>query len=171
MGQINQCWLQSYFVIDQHCIFMVIKHSWVELRWFEAPLTLSRPLTRSWSYDQNWRSWCPLFRWCHCNSQLECLIHWRPRTRWLTAAENDINGLVQDCSNSSALALELLQSSAKPSIGQNWTNITEGRTDTITKQNQTRRNRVYIPQYVLYHIVYNNKGRRLELPKTRLFIQ
>ena len=28
----------------------------------------------------------------------------------------DIDGLVQDCSNSSALAMELLQSCAKPSI-------------------------------------------------------
>ena len=29
---------------------------------------------------------------------------------------NNIDGLVQDCSNSSALALELLQSGTKPSI-------------------------------------------------------
>ena len=31
-----------------------------------------------------------------------------------------IDGLVQDCSNSSALAMELLQSCAKPSIYQTW---------------------------------------------------
>ena len=29
---------------------------------------------------------------------------------------NDIDGLAQDCSNSSALAMELMQSCAKPSI-------------------------------------------------------
>ena len=34
----------------------------------------------------------------------------------ISQIEDDINGLVQDCSNSSALAMELLQSSSKPLI-------------------------------------------------------
>ena len=34
---------------------------------------------------------------------------------WILNNTSDIDGLVQDCSNSSALAMELLQSCTKPS--------------------------------------------------------
>ena len=36
--------------------------------------------------------------------------------RYIQDADSYIDGLVQDCSNSSALAMELLQSCTKPSI-------------------------------------------------------
>ena len=40
----------------------------------------------------------------------------RGETKWLLFVRHYINGLVQDCSNSSVLAMELLQSCIKPSI-------------------------------------------------------
>ena len=36
--------------------------------------------------------------------------------KWTLLNENHINGLVQDCSDSSVLAMELLQSGTKPSV-------------------------------------------------------
>ena len=44
-------------------------------------------------------------------------IHWRKYTDlFQPIIQKHIDGLVQDCSNSSALAMELLQSCTKPSI-------------------------------------------------------
>ena len=41
---------------------------------------------------------------------------WEDDLTSIRGAQDDINGLVQDCSNSTVLAMELLQSCTKPSI-------------------------------------------------------
>ena len=86
---------------------------------------LQRPVIRSFdgffdvcrnkrSSKQSWGWWfetpsCPL--WRHCNVEDSIAVS---DLRWNT--DHSFIGLVQDCSNYSANALELLQSSAKPSI-------------------------------------------------------
>ena len=50
-------------------------------------------------------------------------IRWLNATQYYTQLDKDhSDGLLQDCSNSSVLAIELLQSCTKPSI-EHWSNI------------------------------------------------
>ena len=77
-------------------------------------------------------SWChtALLNYKHVLCLVQCLLLLCARATAKTVVKNSrlvyIDGLVQDCNNSSALAMELLQSCTKPSISQ-WY-ITVGKT-------------------------------------------
>ena len=63
---------------------------------------------------------------CHSSTHRRLLL-WQPPMNSSSLVPH-IDGLAQDCSNSSALAMELLQSCAKPSIyaSVNWVSIGSG---------------------------------------------
>ena len=75
----------------------------------------------AWAYSkqetENWLSNAESISmsWCHYVTSLLCQE--QPQS-WQHKSKHQwhLNGLVQDCSNSSALAMELLQSCTKPSI-------------------------------------------------------
>ena len=78
--------------------------------------------TISWQTDpshhhQWWTSYSPQQGTTKDRVSNGLVTNWSISTSFLTQ-KSHIDGLVQDCSNSSALALELLQSCAKPSIYQ-----------------------------------------------------
>ena len=58
-----------------------------------------------------------IFQECNCPSSSEVSLKDMSKINWyLTTTNHHIDGLVQDCSNSIANALELLQSCTKPLI-------------------------------------------------------
>ena len=86
-------------------------------RWFKTPCgvtVLFHPVwfiifTRMYQFITNKPlnivAWCSMLTKNGLITTYECVLHY-----------DDIDGVVQDCSNSSALAMELLQSCTKPSL-------------------------------------------------------
>ena len=68
--------------------------------------------TSCWWFEIHLTLWCP----CNNTGVLLICTYQLMSTWWLQMSWCHINGLVQDCSISSAVAMEILQSCTKPSI-------------------------------------------------------
>ena len=92
-----------------------ISYNWVDTTWFN-------PDTKNMFIHLYTKEYILIQAWCFFEIRGNSPV--KKINILCKTIENNIDGLVQDCSNSSALAMELLQSCTKPSTyNSNFSNI------------------------------------------------
>ena len=113
------------FVITQICIIHLLMTATLIVR--AIHIILRRCITVTSGHQQP--QYCPIF----FSPLLSQSTSTTPMT---TLTMVNIDGLVQDCSNSIALAVELLQSSTKPSICQSRKELLQSSTKPLIHQSR-----------------------------------